>query len=346
MYTLELGDYKYIFEYDTIQELKEQLEITKATHKEILEAEEKYKKVNKIVAEQKKVELQGYTTFANLELKFVSNLKEELEETGAKLSNSSFKAYANTFNKLKAFFESCDIKNMNEARFKAFRSYLKNDLKLNAKTVNIQMIYLSKFLDFGVKQKILDTNESKNIKQYVEKDLKKENFSKEDFENIKNYNYDKYYQNIFEILKHSGMRISELYNLKNEDIKKDENNIYYFQINDAKTDNGNREIPIHKTILDMVLSLNFPISNKTSNAFNKEVLKQLYLVIDKNSTKSLHTFRANFVSKCINNYHDSIELIQCITGHSMGDSKNLTIKTYAKNFDLALKQKVIDSITY
>ena len=141
------------------------------------------------------------------------------------------------------------------------------------------------------------------------------------------------------------MRISELFNLTSTDIKKDENDIYYFNVVDAKTESGNRRIPIHKEILSIVLDIKFPISTKTSKAFNKEILARLYKMIYKKSTKSLHTFRANFIGECINNYPSSIEAIQDISGHSQG-SKDITINTYAKGFKMKLKKEIVDSVFY
>jgi hypothetical protein len=68
------------------------------------------------------------------------------------------------------------------------------------------------------------------------------------------------------------------------------------------------------------------------------------MVIDKESTKSLHTFRANFVNQLINLYPDRVEVIQEIVGHSQNDDKKLTIKTYGKGFSTKLKKEMIDKI--
>ena len=172
----------------------------------------------------------------------------------------------------------------------------------------------------------------------------KENFTKKDLENIFSYDYSPYYHNILTILAHTGMRIGELWSIKKEDIIEDEG-IYCFDLKESKTDTGIRKIPIHKNILDMVLNLDFPLSSKSVNAFNKEILIKLYLVIPKESTKSLHTFRANFVNQLINLYPDRVEVIQEIVGHSKNDDKKLTIQTYGKGFATKLKKEMIDSIT-
>ena len=340
MYSMKLGDYEYVFEYDTIEELKEQLAITKATHEEITQKEKEYKIVDNAITNSKN--LKENITFANLELQFLAHLKDEEEETNRKIGKASYKAYATTFDKLKNFFKDVDINNLANKDFRDFRTHLKNK-KLNAKTINNNMIYTSKFLDFAKDKKLINENYSK-MKSMKEETKVKENFTEEDLRNIFAYDYEPYYKNIFKILALTGFRISELYNIKKEDIIEIDN-IYCFNITEAKTENGKRQVPIHKDILEIVLSLDFPLSAKTDNAFNKEILKQLYKVIQKESTKSLHTFRANFISKLINKFPERVEVVQEIVGHSKNDDKKLTIQTYGKGFNIQLKKEMIDSIS-
>ncbi|WP_260888737.1 tyrosine-type recombinase/integrase [Aliarcobacter butzleri] len=340
MYSMKLGDYEYVFEYDTIEELKEQLAITKATHEEITQKEKEYKIVDNAITNSKN--LKENITFANLELQFLAHLKDEEKETNRSVSKASYKAYATTFDKLKNFFKDVNINHLANKDFKDFRTHLKNK-GLNAKTINNNMIYVSKFLDFAKDNKLIDENNSK-MKSIKEITKIKENFTEEDLKNIFTYDYEPYYKNIFKILALTGFRISELYNIKKEDIINIDD-VYCFNITEAKTENGKRQVPVHKDILEIVLSLDFPLSAKSDNAFNKEVLKQLYKVIDKDSTKSLHTFRANFISKLINKFPERVEVVQEIVGHSKNDDKKLTIQTYGKGFNIQLKKEMIDSIS-
>lgn len=341
LYTMKLGDYQYIFEYDNIEDLKEQLEITKMTHEDILKKEKEYREVN-VALNQSKTK-QNDITFSILELKFLNKLKEIEEETNRKTSKESLKAYSTTFNKLKNYFKDTNIDNLSKKDFKGFRTHLKNQ-KLNPKTINNNIIYLNKFLNFAKNENLIEENYAK-MESMLEITKIKENFTDQDYQNIFNYKFDKYYQDIFKILANTGMRISELYNIQKEDIINIDN-VYCFNITSAKTENGIRQIPIHNSILNLVLKTNFPISKKSTNAFNKEVLKELYKVIDKKSTKSLHTFRANFISKLINNFPNHIEIIQEICGHSQREDKKLTIKTYGKGFNISLKNEMINSVNF
>ena len=110
MYSMKLGDYEYVFEYDTIEELKEQLAITKATHEEITQKEKEYKIVDNAITNSKN--LKENITFANLELQFLAHLKDEEKETNRSVSKASYKAYATTFDKLKNFFKDVNINHL------------------------------------------------------------------------------------------------------------------------------------------------------------------------------------------------------------------------------------------
>ena len=340
LYTLTLGDYSYIFEYDTIEELREQLAITTATHQEIIALEKQYTKVDNALTNSR--DKKEHITFALLELQFIDSLKVLKEQTNRSVSEASYKCYATAFDKLKNYFKDTNINNLSNDDFQDFRTHLKNK-GLNPKTINNNIIYTSKFLDFAKSKNLISENCSKMVSMKEITKIK-ENFTKKDLENIFSYDYSPYHKNILKILAHTGMRISELWSIKKEDIIQDDE-IYCFDLKESKTETGIRKIPIHKDILDMVLNTQFPLSIKTNNAFNKEMLKQLYMVIPEESTKSLHTFRANFVNQLMNQHPDKVELIQEIVGHSQNDDKKLTLKVYGKGFSTKLKKEVIDSIS-
>jgi len=345
MYKMKLGDYKYIFEYDNVEELKEQIAITKDLHVDVLAEENKYIQVNNVIDQQNNANVPEKVDFSILEVKYVAHVKAENAETGHKLSEASYSSYRNTFNKLKEFFTDKPINEIFEADYRKFRKDLKDNKKLNAKTINIMFIYLNKFLDFAInKLKVIQNNEVKALRKMKEEDKIKELFSNAEINNLfTNKIYSNYHQNIFKILAHTGMRIGELHNIQQANVKKiDENN--FLQIRDAKNESSNRDIPIPISILEVVQNTDFPISKKTKNAFNKELLTQLYKLIDKDSTKSLHTFRANFVSNCMNNFPELLEISQEIVGHST--NKETTIKTYGKGFNFENKLKIMNSVKY
>ena len=105
------------------------------------------------------------------------------------------------------------------------------------------------------------------------------------------------------------MRQEDIYHLTDESIK-EKDGIYYFDILEGKTKNSVRKVPIHEDILEKVLEMDFPLfKNKTLNATQKILNRRLYKVVDKNSTKSFHTFRAKFISKAINANPEKIVVV-------------------------------------
>jgi len=116
-------------------------------------------------------------------------------------------------------------------------------------------------------------------------------------------------ENFFLIAMYSGMRQEDIYHLTDESIK-EKDGIYYFDILEGKTKNSVRKVPIHEDILEKVLEMDFPLfKNKTLNATQKILNRRLYKVVDKNSTKSFHTFRAKFISKAINANPEKIVVV-------------------------------------
>ncbi len=343
MYTLEMGDYKYIFEYDTPEELEKYLKLTMATHEQAEEIRNRHTITHKIIEkeEQYPKDKGMGISFYDLETKLLVS-KKKLN----KVSDSSYKAYASTFNKLKEFFNKTKINEITIEDFEGFRDFLADEYDLVNKTINNHMKYVNMFLEYGVNYKLIDENNVKGIENLKEDSPDKENFTNDDIKNILSYGYPQNFKDIFKIGAYTGMRVSEINNLTKESIKVDENEIYYFDISKSKTKSGIRKVPIHKDILEDVLKMEFPlISEKTEDACQKVILRQLYKVIQKESTKSFHTFRGTFISKCINNFPEKVLIVQEIVGHSKGKF-TLTVDDYGHGFDLNLKQEIVNSLSF
>ena len=139
----------------------------------------------------------------------------------------------------------------------------------------------------------------------------------------------------------------ELYNLKKENLKTDENGIKYIELEIAKFDKP-RSIPIHKKIEDIIFNLDFEKirerwkTGRFANYSNEQIFKE----VSKLNDKTNHTFRANFVNKLINKFPDQIEVIQEIVGHESNARTNLTIKKYGKGFNLEVKKKIVDALDF
>ena len=108
-----------------------------------------------------------------------------------------------------------------------------------------------------------------------------------------------------------------------------------------------RKVPIHSHILNAVQEAKFPLfEDKTSSAMQKKILRELYKIIQKGETKTVHTFRATFMQKALDISPEKLLIVQEIVGHSKDDSASLTIDRYAKGFHLKYKKEVVETVNY
>jgi len=347
MHTLKLGDYEYIFEYDNEEEFEKRRRDVLKTHKEVLELEAELQRekknynrahevLNKFANKRNDFEL----TWFELEAKFIQE-KKELD----KVSVTTYKAYASTFKKLQEYFEKKAVSDINIGDYKAFRNFLKS-LELKNKTINNHIKYVNFFLDFAVVNKLITENNVKALESLKEEKVVKENFTDEEVNKVLEYDYEDNVATAFEILSYTGMRINEVHNLTNDDIK-EENGIKYFNIRDGKTENAVRKVPVHKNIGKLVSRTDFPLfKDKSSSAMQKKMLRELYKVIEKGQTKTIHTFRAKFIEKALNANPDKLLILQEIVGHSKSRTDDLTVNTYAKGYALNLKVPIVNSVNY
>ena len=344
VFTFEKGDYKLIFEYDTVEELREYLKIAEASYKEVQKTTKRYEIAHKIIEkEEANPKVKDTYSFYDLETKFIL-AKKKLE----KVSKSTYKAYESTFAKLKEFFKYEQINKLQIEDYERFRDYLLKS-GLVSKTVNNHIAYVKMFVKWGADRKLFENNADgvEMLKESKPK-IEKVNYTDTEIKEILAFDYEQPFKDIYLIATHTGMRISEIHALKNENIKQDkETGIYYFDIAKSKTNSGVRQVPIHKNILERVLKIDFPIlKDKTDDAAQKVVLRQLYRIVQKSNGKTFHSFRGTFIEKCIKEHPRDILAIQEIIGHSKEDSKKLTIDTYGKGFQLDYKKSIVDSVSY
>jgi len=341
MFRLETKDYKLIFEYETEEELKIALE---NFYKLQIE-----KQVNNYRSVKNELEREVSSfTFEDLEKKYILKMKEN-----KKVSESSLLAYKTTFNFLIDFFKDKYIDNISIDEFEEFQKHLMKDKK--NKTVNKHINYLKKFMKFAKERNYIQCNHTDALIALDEKtdeiERKKtvENYSDEEILNILNFKYDdKRYNTIFKIAAYTGMRINEIFNIKNSDIKINDD-ILYIDVTKSKTKSGIRKIPIHNELIDIFNNNSFPIFKDISlNAFEKRVRARLYKVIKNN--KNVHTIRATFIQKVLDHHmrsNDNITtILQEIVGHSKSSSVSLTQDVYAKEIDLKIKLDIVNSVKY
>ena len=140
---------------------------------------------------------------------------------------------------------------------------------------------------------------------------------------------------LYRILLYTGMRINELLTMKTEQVYK-EDDILCFHVLDAKTEAGNRIIPVHSAIMDDIdLSNEYVISPKleyrTASRGLETDIDELGL-----SQHTMHDFRRTFASyakSCgVDEYYR-----KCLLGHA---HDNVTDAVYTKPFVKDLKEQI------
>ncbi len=108
----------------------------------------------------------------------------------------------------------------------------------------LQMLY-NQLYDYAMKHEIVakDYSEFVNIIKFKDRNPNKADrnrFSQEEIELLWQHKADRMYQTILMLI-YNGVRVSELLNLKKENVHLDEQ---YFDVTDSKTENGIRKVPI------------------------------------------------------------------------------------------------------
>ncbi|MGH2278789.1 tyrosine-type recombinase/integrase [Aliarcobacter sp. ERUVET-7] len=221
-------------------------------------------------------------------------------------------------------YEKLDIRTIDNyiTRYKTlFNYFLDNDF-----------IYQNYFLT--IKKKTSNNNNS--FKNFIDKQDTYSSFEKEEVELLLNNIEDIEIKRSIIISLSLGLRISEIFNLKKEDILKTKENKYFINVLKSKTKSGIRTIPLNNYFN---IFLNDILKNKKDNDFvffkneqreNRNDILQKRIMYNirkyiKNENKVFHSFRKTYTQILYKN--DIEELyIKIFLGHSLKD--NLSFNTY------------------
>jgi len=362
-------DLELLIEYETAEELREAMQQIAQLH--IQEEVDKFTQIKQHIQHEATTEISKHDkiTFDKLQEKYIAQVTYD-----GNVSAKTIEDYITTFNKLINYFKNKDINGLNVQDIEAFKLHLSSQIsKKTAKpltkgTVNRHIMFTSQFLKFATQRNYIAKNIAEPVKLYNKKNVRKdkqqvENYTKAEISKILTYEHkDSMYSQIIKLALYSGMRQGEIRKITQEDIKQDkETGIHYIDITEAKSEAGERQVPIHNEILDMVLSMSFPIfpeiplanEEQRRNTIGKKLRYHLYKTFgsEKPDNKNFHTLRANFIDNIIeknkNNPNQfTLTIIQEIVGHSKEDKKSLTLDRYKKGFTLSDKKEIIDRVNY
>ena len=161
-----------------------------------------------------------------------------MSDSNVKGYNASFKVCTPLYEKVFKEIRLAELQNVVDASGK------------NYPTLRKLKVLLNQMYDYAMKNELC----SKDYSQYVDiakfKDRNpnkrdREKFTKEEIERLWSVSDGKYYQIILMLI-YSGLRISELLNLKKEDVNLEKQ---YFDVKISKTENGIRRVPIADKVL-------------------------------------------------------------------------------------------------
>ncbi|UCN01546.1 tyrosine-type recombinase/integrase [Sulfurimonas sp. SWIR-19] len=352
LFQLNTNDLKLAFEYDTEEELRTALELAFKMQVE--------SKITKYKEAKQTIENNQYKPAESLTFEALRDIYITQKRRDGNVTKSTLDDYFNTFKKLTEYFKDKHIHELKIDDIEAFKLHL-NTIEirgkvLSKKTINKHLIYVKQFLKFAMQRDYISKNVAEGVALYNRKQTRKEaplkeNYTIQEIRTILNYKYDdETFKHINTIAIYTGMRLGELYKLTKEDIK-EQNGIMYINVEDAKSEAGNRKVPVHKEIETLMKNIQLPFfdGQLSENAFAKKVRYQLYKIV-KAEGKNFHTIRGTFVENLLDKNFEENDMkliaIQQIVGHAGKESDKLTTDTYGKGFKLPKLKKIIDTVSY
>ena len=167
--------------------------------------------------------------------------------------------------------------------------------------------------------------------------------------------YHKEYEIIIKIGAYTGARENEICQLTKKDILKDENDIYYINLEididddkTIKTISSFRKVPIHSELEEDLL--NYIKSVKTNNLFK---IKSNYFSIEFGEFKTklgfgkkhvFHSFR-NTLQNRLKQKKVELQMVNEIVGHGPEDEEKIT-NDYTNPYELHILKEAIEKISY
>ena len=256
---------------------------------------------------------------------FINYIKSE-----KRFSNHTITSYETDLNQFFNFIQlEYQITKPQDVSFKLIRNWISSLLENNLKSTSVnrkisslksyyKFLLVSNYVDTNPTLKLISPKSSKRLPVFVEKDNMDSLFDKDFFEDSYEGKRDKL---IIELFYFTGMRLSELINIKTSDIDKVNS-----QIKVIGKRNKERLIPItFNTLKDLNEFINF---YETENFLfadgngKKLYSKKVYRIVNKYLTKissikkkSPHVLRHSFATHMLNNGAD-INAIKEILGHA------------------------------
>jgi integrase len=294
-----------------------------------------------------------------------------LTEKALENTKKTIEEKASTYNEFLTYFNDVDFSLYDKSNALAFKSRLISS-KISALRINKKLSMLKDLFNFSINNNLyFDKNPFETISISKKSKLKEKVKSYKEFtdeELIKifdknNYSFlDKPNYHWLPILAlFTGARIEELASLKTNQIKQEED-IYFIELEKAKNFNSIRKIPIHSKLIELGFikyfekvkdkEQLFPELKTGKNGFSKNCSRRFGQYLDKilikDSQKVFHSFRSTFINRLtLLNIHPSI--IMAIVGHyeqTKLDFSSAHFKTYQQEKPIKILKQNIDRLSF
>lgn len=294
-----------------------------------------------------------------------------LEEKKLDNSIKTIEEKKSTYEEFLNFFIDGDFNSYSIQQATAYKTRLIG-LNLSALRINKKLSMLKDLFNFAINnQYFFDKNpfesitiskkaklkeKVKSYKEFTDEELK-QIFDKNNYSFLDKPNY--HWLPILALF--TGARIEELASLKTNQIKQEED-IYFIELEKAKNFNSIRKIPIHSKLIELGFikyfekvkdkEQLFPELKTGKNGFSKNCSRRFGFYLDKilikDEQKVFHSFRSTFINRMtLLNIHPSI--LMGIVGHyeqSKLDFSSAHFKTYQQEKPIKILKQNIDRLSF
>jgi len=228
-----------------------------------------------------------------------------------------------------------------------YRNYLLNIKRQKASTINNKIAALREYFYFLQSDGIIKNNPAEGIKKIrTNKPTAPKSFSDSDFRKIKRYVYrsqKKLWIVIFELLSKTGIRVSELINIRLSDITINERSGNLRVIGKNQKE---RNIPLHldvrKAITSymkvrdkMSISLDYFLISERKNHFTRSGIYKMLKRWENDTNIKIHPhmFRHHFAIQILKTPNSDINTVQYLLGHESIESSAVYLKVRQEDLE-------------
>lgn len=228
-----------------------------------------------------------------------------------------------------------------------YRSYLLNVKRQKAATINTKFAALKEYFSFLTNKKIIKNNPTSNLKKVkTNKPIAPKSFSDTDFKRIKRYVYRSQkdiWIAILELLAKTGVRVSELINIRLSDITINERsgNLRVFGKNRRE-----RNIPLHVDVRKalqsylesrdkLLIDSDYLLISERRQPYSRSGIFKMLKRWENDTNVKIHPhlFRHYFATQILKSPGSNINTVQTLLGHESLESSAVYLRVRQKDLE-------------